>query len=147
MARRSARKAAGIRPPRQHGPASPAPPQRRPRRLVLSIAVALALGGGVGGGLFLTFGTRPRHPAAVANGKTIRWSSVPHVQTDAPPWPSQSALLPVRLQPSGLHSPTMEATALDIHRHRDLDVDGRRVAIPALVGIDQRAGFLTELHT
>jgi hypothetical protein len=41
----------------------------------------------------------------------------------------------------------MEGTALHIHEHLDLYVNGRRVTVPALVGIDQQAGFLTELHT
>ncbi|MFL5914101.1 MAG: hypothetical protein ACJ752_00475 [Gaiellaceae bacterium] len=41
----------------------------------------------------------------------------------------------------------MEGTALHIHEHLDLFVSGRRVTVPALVGIDQQAGFLTELHT
>jgi len=41
----------------------------------------------------------------------------------------------------------MEGTALHIHEHLDLYVNGRHVTVPALVGIDQQAGFLTELHT
>jgi hypothetical protein len=56
-------------------------------------------------------------------------------------------LLPARLQQSGLHELTMEGTALHIHEHLDLYVNGRHVTVPALVGIDQQAGFLTELHT
>ena len=33
------------------------------------------------------------------------------------------------------------------HEHLDLYVNGRKVTVPALVGIDEQAGFLTELHT
>lgn len=41
----------------------------------------------------------------------------------------------------------MEGAALHIHEHLDLYVNGRKVTVPALVGIDPGAGFLTELHT
>jgi hypothetical protein len=75
------------------------------------------------------------------------WSSVPDLQTSAPPWPSESALLPRRLRPSGLDALRMEGTVLHHHEHLDLYVNGRAVTVPALVGIDQEAGFLTELHT
>lgn len=33
------------------------------------------------------------------------------------------------------------------HEHLDLYVNGHKVTVPASVGIDQPAGFLTELHT
>jgi len=42
---------------------------------------------------------------------------------------------------------TTEGTVLHHHAHLDLFVNGRRVTVPALVGIDEQAGFLTELHT
>jgi hypothetical protein len=80
-------------------------------------------------------------------GKAIKWGSVPDLQTSAPPWPSESSLLPQRLRPSRLDALAMEGTVLHHHEHLDLYVDGRRVTVPALVGIDQQAGFLTELHT
>jgi hypothetical protein len=41
----------------------------------------------------------------------------------------------------------MEGTALHIHAHLDVYVNGRHYPVPALVGIDDQAGFLTELHT
>jgi hypothetical protein len=41
----------------------------------------------------------------------------------------------------------MEGTVLHHHEHLDLYVNGRAVTVPAFVGIDQEAGFLTELHT
>lgn len=95
--------------------------------------------GGVAGALFLAL--------SGGHARTIRWGSVPHLQTSPPPWPSESSLLPERLGPSGLHALTMEGAVLHIHEHLDLYVQGRKVAIPALVGIDRQAGFLTELHT
>jgi hypothetical protein len=82
-----------------------------------------------------------------AGGDTIAWRHVPQLQTTAPPWPSESSLLSQRLRPSGLMALTVEGTVLHHHEHLDLYVDGRSVTVPAEVGIDQQAGFLTELHT
>jgi len=109
---------------------------------VVLVAAAVVVGA-VAGTLLATRGGSQQSLA----GGGIRWSSVRHLQTSPPPWPSQSALLPQRLAPAGLHALTMEGTALHIHEHLDLYVDGRHVTVPALVGIDQQAGFLTELHT
>lgn len=99
---------------------------------------------GAAGGLLLT---RSHRPPAAAGRNAIAWNSVPQLQTSAPPWPSESSLLAARLRPSGLDALTMEGTALHHHEHLDLYVNGRHVTVPALVGIDERAGFLTELHT
>lgn len=41
----------------------------------------------------------------------------------------------------------MEGTVLHHHEHLDLYVNGQAVTVPAEVGIDQEAGFLTALHT
>jgi hypothetical protein len=40
----------------------------------------------------------------------------------------------------------MEGTAVHIHQHLDLFVDGRPVTVPALIGIDPSVGF-APLHT
>jgi hypothetical protein len=110
----------------------------------LIAVTALVVATGTAGGLLLT---RGGHPNAAAHGTAIDWSSVPQLQTSAPPWPSESSLLSQRLQPSGLDALSMEGTALHHHEHLDLFVNGHRVTVPALIGIDERAGFLTELHT
>jgi hypothetical protein len=147
MARRSARKAAGLGPVRREPVAADPPPRRRSTRLVLTVAAALTLvGGSIGAFLVLGSGGSHRPPRA-GGGRTIAWSSVPSLQTGAPPWPSQSSFLPQRLAPNGLHALTLEGTALHVHEHLDLYVNGRPVTVPADVGIDQQAGFLTELHT
>jgi hypothetical protein len=108
--------------------------------------VVAVAGGGVAGFAF-TAGGGSRHTASIDTGGTIKWSSVPRLQASPPPWPSESGLLPQRLRPSGLDALTMEGTVLHHHEHLDLYVNGRKVVVPAFVGIDQQAGFLTELHT
>jgi hypothetical protein len=111
----------------------------------LLAVTALLVAAGAAGGLLLSRGGG--RPKAASHGKTIDWSSVPLLQTSAPPWPSESALLSQRLRPSGLDALSMEGTVLHHHEHLDLFVTGHRVTVPALIGIDERAGFLTELHT
>jgi hypothetical protein len=100
----------------------------------------------VAGGLAGFVLSRSGGSQSVAAGKGIDWSRVPHLQ-GAPPWSSESGLLAQRLAPSGLDALTMEGTVLHHHEHLDLYVNGRKVVVPALVGIDEPAGFLTQLHT
>jgi hypothetical protein len=63
------------------------------------------------------------------------------------PWPRNIAGLRARLNALGLPALAQEGTALHIHQHLDLYVDGRRVAVPAGIGIDESQGFISPLHT
>ena len=63
------------------------------------------------------------------------------------PWPRNVGLLGSRLLATGLPVLDQEGTALHIHEHLDLFVDGRRVRVPAGIGIDEVEGFLSPLHT
>ena len=63
------------------------------------------------------------------------------------PWPRNIAGLRARLQALGLPALAQEGTALHIHQHLDLYVDGRRVTVPAGIGIDESQGFISPLHT
>jgi hypothetical protein len=40
-----------------------------------------------------------------------------------------------------------EGTVLHTHQHLDLYVDGRRVTVPAGIGIQESQGFISPLHT
>jgi hypothetical protein len=63
------------------------------------------------------------------------------------PWPRNIAGLRARLQALELPALAQEGTALHIHQHLDLYVDGRRVTVPAGIGIDESQGFISPLHT
>ena len=67
--------------------------------------------------------------------------------THGAPWEPNLGQLRARL--AALHLPALpaEGTALHIHSHLDLFVDGRRVVVPAGVGIDVAEGFISPLHT
>jgi hypothetical protein len=108
--------------------------RRRDRRRRLAIAVALALAVLVAAGL-LVAANRPK-PVASTPGP------LPGLQTGSAPWSANTADLAARLKAIGLPplSP-FEGTAVHIHQHLDLDIDGHRVPVPALIGIDPAVGF------
>jgi len=112
----------------------------RHRRLGTTGLLAIVLLAGAGG-LAVSAAHRDRQPAT---------SPVPlaGLQTGPAPWsPPNTAGLAERLQAVGL-APLipMEGTAVHIHQHLDLDVDGHKVPVLAGVGIDPAVGY-APLHT
>ena len=93
-------------------------------------------------GIVLTRGS-----ATASNSAPIPWDSIPGLQTGPPPWDSSSAVLPDRLSILGLQALSAEGEVIHIHQHLDVYLNGKKVTVPALVGIDQNAQFLTQLHT
>jgi hypothetical protein len=63
------------------------------------------------------------------------------------PWPANVAALRRRLDALGLPALGREGTALHTHQHLDVFVHGRRVTVPAGVGIDASARFISPIHT
>src|SRR6185369_5291791 len=63
------------------------------------------------------------------------------------PWSANVRLLRRRLTAIGLPALDAEGTALHIHQHLDIYVNGRRVPLPAGIGIDELDGFISPLHT
>jgi hypothetical protein len=69
------------------------------------------------------------------------------LQTGPAPWSANTAGLAERLQAIGLAPLNpIEGTAVHIHQHLDLYVDGHKVPVPAGVGIDPAVGY-APLHT
>lgn len=65
-----------------------------------------------------------------------------------PPWPANDGTgLRGRLAAIGLPALSREGTALHIHSHLDIFVAGRRVVVPAAIGIDAAGRFIAPLHT
>jgi hypothetical protein len=104
--------------------------------VVLGIVLGIVLSRGGGGS-----------SSATSGSTTIPWADIPGLQTGPPPWNNSSAVLSDRLQLLGLSALGQEGTVIHIHQHLDVYVNGKKVAVPALIGIDSSAGFLTELHT
>jgi hypothetical protein len=113
--------------------------RRERRRLAVTAVLALALVAGIGG-LAVAAAGRDRRAAAAPG-------VLPGLQTGPAPWGANTADLAQRLQTMGLPplSP-VEGTVIHIHQHLDLYVDGRKVPVPAGVGIDPAVGY-APLHT
>jgi hypothetical protein len=113
--------------------------RRDRRRLVIAAAVAVLLVAGVVGLAV----TRAGRNGQAATGQ----GSLAGLQTGPAPWGPNTADLAQRLAAAGLPplSP-FEGTAVHIHQHLDLYVDGHKVPVPAGIGINPAVGF-APLHT
>jgi hypothetical protein len=80
--------------------------------------------------------------AAVAS-----YNRLPGVRKTKAPWPPEYQYLADRLPPLGLTTLPQEAVNTHYHAHLDIFVDGKKVKVPALIGINVGAQYLTELHT
>jgi hypothetical protein len=145
MARKSAKKALGQpaaprpkAPPPVRSGASTGGPDRR--RLLLIGGLAAAVVVAVVLALVLT-----NRGSSNSAPQTIPWSQLGVLQTGPPPWNNGVGGLTDRLAPIGLSQLGAEGTVLHIHQHLDLYVNGKKVTLPALIGIYDNS-YLTEVH-
>jgi hypothetical protein len=68
------------------------------------------------------------------------------VQTGPAPWNAGLDHLTDRLKPLGLTQLGAEGTAIHIHQHLDIFVDGKHITVPQSIGIFD-GQYLTDLHT
>ena len=149
MAKQSARKKAGLGPPPRRTPppvrsaGTPTRPGSRRTWLIAAAGVAVLAIVGIVLGVTLSGGSS----ASTSNAAPIPWASIPGLQTGPPPWDSSSAVLSDRLPILGLDALGAEGEVIHIHQHLDIYLNGTKVTVPALVGIDTAGQFLTQLHT
>lgn len=103
--------------------------------LTVGGAAALLLVLGAGGG-----------STGTASASVVRTQLPGELVTHAP-WPANVARLHGRLDALGLPALGREGTALHTHQHLDLFVHGRHVVVPAGIGIDAAARFISPIHT
>ena len=125
---------------------SSAAPQRSPWLYAAGGALAAAIIAGVVLAIVLTGGGSSS--AAKTKTTTTNLNALPGVRSTKAPWRPEYRFLADRLAPLDLttlggHNGLSE----HFHVHIDIFVDGKKVKIPALVGINPGAGYLTELHT
>ncbi|HVA30105.1 MAG TPA: hypothetical protein VMU58_02435 [Gaiellaceae bacterium] len=84
---------------------------------------------------------------AASTPPTIPWSKLPDMQTGPPPWNAGVRGLTSRLRLLGLSRLSQEGSVLHIHQHLDLYVNAQKIRLPAFIGIDIGARYITELHT
>lgn len=75
------------------------------------------------------------------------YNALPGIRKTKAPWAPEYRFLADRLLPLDLQPLTAEGTATHIHAHLDLFANGERVNVPAEIGINPGANYLTELHT
>jgi hypothetical protein len=68
------------------------------------------------------------------------------LQTGPAPWNPGLDTLPDRVDAVGVHDLSAEGEVVHIHQHLDIFVNGKRMPVPANIGIYD-GQFLTELHT
>jgi hypothetical protein len=83
----------------------------------------------------------------VVVGVLLENQGLPGIQAGSPPWRAETAQLRARLSAIGLQTLTAEGQAQHTHQHLDLYVDGRPVPVPADIGINRTASFLSPIHT
>ncbi len=96
-------------------------------------------------GLLLSWGhlfPRVAPVALIANPNDL-----PGIETGGVPWALEISQLRARLTDIGLPALDAEGTVLHIHQHIDLMVNGSPVTIPAGIGINEAAGFISPVHT
>jgi hypothetical protein len=107
---------------------------------VVVLIVAIVLGVIVAGG---SGGSSSSSSAATVAG----YNRLPGIRKTKAPWPPDYQFLADRLPALGLTTLSQEAVATHYHSHLDIYADGKKVTVPALVGINVGAQYLTELHT
>jgi hypothetical protein len=132
------------RDPRKSAPAAAAP-GRSPWLYAAAGALAAVLVAGVVLAVVLTQsnGGGPKTQTTATN-----YNALPGIRRTKAPWPPEYRFLADRLEPLGLTTLSgHNGLTLHFHVHADIFVNGKKVKIPALVGINPGAGYLTELHT
>jgi hypothetical protein len=125
--------------------AAAAAPQRSPWLYVGAGALAAIVVGAAVLGIVLATGggTSASPPKTVAS-----YNSLPGVRKTKAPWAPEYLYLADRLAPLGLTTlPGHQGLVLHFHVHLDIFANGKHVTVPAFVGINVGAGWLTELHT
>jgi hypothetical protein len=71
---------------------------------------------------------------------------LPGLLTGNAPWPSNTGQLDQRLHAMKLPLLNSEGTALHIHQHLDIYINGKPVTVPADIGIPDSAAFISPIH-
>ncbi|WP_051943352.1 hypothetical protein [Streptacidiphilus rugosus] len=104
--------------------------RERRNKIFMGVGAAVVAAGVVGGVVLATSGSGTK--ATAASG-AMNWAAP--ADTDA------------AVKAAGLSMLTAEGTAMHIHVHLDVWADGKKVTVPALVGINEGAQTISPLHT
>ena len=86
--------------------------------------------------------------SAATKTPATNYNALPGIRKTKAPWPPEYLYLADRLTPLDLTTlGGHTGLVLHFHTHIDIFVNGKKVKVPAFVGINSGAGWLTELHT
>ena len=87
----------------------------------------------------------------ISKGSTAQGASdrntLPGIQTGPMPWLAEIEHLRSRLRAISLPALSAEGTLLHTHQHLDILVKGNPVTVPAGIGINETARFISPIHT
>jgi hypothetical protein len=133
------------RPPGRR-PVQPPSRSRTSRLVVTAVAISLLLGGYYLWQLHQAH--RPPPPATfLSPAPSLSQPALSGLQTGPAPWSIATSTLRARLEAIGFPALPSEGSALHIHQHLDIFVEGRQVTVPAEIGINVGAGFISPIHT
>jgi hypothetical protein len=133
------------RDPKKRRAAAQAPANRNLWLIVAALAIVAVAG--IAAALYFGLrGNGSSTPTTTGASNVNPLNSLPGVRKIKAPWPPEYVHLNDRLEPLNLNALSQEALAYHIHQHLDVYVNGKPVAVPALIGINDSA-YLTELHT
>ena len=133
-----------VQAPQRRETRRPRGPQRSPWLYAVAGAlVAAAIAAAVVGIVVARGGGSATTKTAATN-----YNALPGIRKTKAPWPPEYLYLADRLAPLDLTTlGGHNGLVLHFHTHIDIFVNGKKVKVPALVGINPGAGYLTELHT
>ncbi|MDX6447670.1 MAG: hypothetical protein QOD08_133 [Gaiellaceae bacterium] len=97
-------------------------------------------------GVVLVIFLLTRTSGSTAPPPPVDFAALPGLQTGPPPWDNGLAGLDDRLRPLNMPQLTNEGQVVHIHQHLDIWVNGKKVPVPQLIGI-QDSSYITSLHT
>ena len=131
-----------VQAPQRRETRRPGTPQRPPWLYAAAGALVVAVIAAAVLGFVLT------RDSGGAKTTATNYNALPGIRKTKAPWPPEYQYLADRLVPLDLTTLAgHNGLVLHFHVHIDIFVNGKKVTVPALVGINGGAGYLTELHT
>lgn len=105
------------------------------RYLIISTAVLIIFG-------LIWFGSANNKPPVPINPDNL-----PGIQKGNVPWSAELIHLKERLSAINLPALSEEGAAMHIHEHLDIFIDGKPTSVPAGIGVNEPASFISPIHT
>ena len=99
-------------------------------------------------GVVLTRNNKSGGGGPQTKAPATNYNALPGIRKTKAPWAPEYRFLADRLAPLDLTTLAgHNGLTLHFHAHLDIFLKGKKVKVPALIGINPGAGYLTELHT